>query len=421
MFSPWHRHRAALGALVAAVSLLLSTAPATGAPGAEQSLVTAKPQPVIFAGSNWSGTVEVIDPNRRYQPIGTINVVPDLQERMAEIYTDPERLAYFLAIRMLPGEGHDQLVDDMYSSPDGKILVASRPSLADVVGIEIVTGKILWRFEVAGHRSDHMGLSPDGRRVAVSASTGNVVHILDVVTGRELGQFPSGDQPHENVYSADGKHIYHASIGTVFTPADQPALDATKGKRYFQVVDAETLAVLERVDLRPRLDEAGYAHLSSAIRPMAHTADGRLFYFQLSFFHGFVEYDLLADRIRRVATLPNLIPDTPREEYVNDSAHHGIALNGAGTKLCVAGTMSDYVAIVSRSTFSHKIVRRPEEGKPYWATTSKDGKYCFVSWSGTDEISVISYDKEAEVARIGVGDHPQRIREGFVPAGWTTL
>ena len=41
-----------------------------------------------------------------------------------------------------------------------------------------------------------------------------------------------------------------------------------------------------------------------------------------------------------------------------------------------------------------------------------------VHWSGLDQISAISYKTAEEVARVDVGDHPQRMRTGVVPAGW---
>jgi hypothetical protein len=106
----------------------------------------------------------------------------------------------------------------------------------------------------------------------------------------------------------------------------------------------------------------------------------------------------------------------PREQYLLDSAHHGIALSGDGKRLCVAGTMSNYAAIVSRKTFRYTLIKAGE--KPYWSTTSANGRRCFVSWSGTDSISVISYRKRKEVAHVQVGDHPQRIRMGVVRESW---
>jgi YVTN family beta-propeller protein len=371
---------------------------------------------VVFVGNNWDGTADVIDPHQNYRRVTRINIVPDLQERLLEIYTNPVRLAYFLAIREAVGEGHDQYVDDMYSTHDGRLLIVSRPSLADVVAIDLNTRQIVWRFVVDGQRSDHMAMSPDGKHVAVSASTGKVVHILDTATGREVGRFPSGDSPHENNYSADGNRIYHASIGLVYTPADQPEFDSTKGERWFEIVDANTNQVLERIDMGQKLEEAGYPNMSSAVRPMALSPDESVVYFQVSFFHGFVEYNFNQDRVTRVAHLPNEVPEMPREQYLLDSAHHGIAMNSAGTKLCVAGTMSDYAAMVSRKTFAYKLLHLGE--KPYWSTTSRDGRNCYVSWSGSDRISVISYDKQKEIARVPVGDHPQRIRTGNVRTDW---
>jgi len=53
--------------------------------------------------------------------------------------------------------------------------------------------------------------------------------------------------------------------------------------------------------------------------------------------------------------------------------------------------------------------------KPYWAAASPDGKYCFQSTSDSDDISVVSFDQPGEVARIPVGDHPQRVRAYNLP------
>jgi DNA-binding beta-propeller fold protein YncE len=387
-----------------------AAAGSTGAGGLRQ---------VLFVGNNWDGTVDVVTPDPPLRRLARINVIPDRRKRMQEIYTHPDRLAYFLAIRQLVGEGHDQFVDDMYTSDDGRLLVVSRPSFADVVAIRVRTGEIAWRFKVGGYRSDHMAISPDGERVAVSASTANVVHVLDIRTGEEVGRFPSGDSPHENVYSADGERIFHASIGRVYTPLDQPAFDSTKGERYFQVVDADTHEVLWRTDMGKELDRAGYPDMSAAVRPMTFSPNERFVYFQVSFFHGFVEYDLRQHRVRRVVNLPvaQHTQDTPREQYLLDSAHHGIAMNDAGTRICVAGTMSDYATVVSRRTMRHQGLVYGGR-KPYWATQSGSGRHCFVSWSGSDRISAISYATGRQVDRVRVGDHPQRMRLGQVPTRW---
>ena len=366
-----------------------------------------------MVGNNWEGTADVVDP-RTFERLIRLNIIPDYDERVAEIMADPPAAGYFTGISLLIGEGNNQYVDDAFTTHDGRLLIVSRPSFKDVVGINLATRRIAWRFQVDGYRSDHMAISPDGRVVVVSASTGNVVHALDTRTGKEVGRFPSGDSPHENNYSADGSRIFHASIGLVYTPADEPALDATKGERYFQVVDGRNLRVLKRVVMGEKLREAGYPNMSSAVRPMAIAPDERHFYLQISFFHGFVEYDLRRDKVLRVAHLPvsDEAKQLRREQYLLDSAHHGISMDPRGRKLCVAGTMSDYAAIVSRATFGHRIAGRGE--KPYWVTNSGDGRYCFISYSGDDRVGVISYAREREIASIPVGDHPQRMRIGVM-------
>jgi hypothetical protein len=401
---------AAVAGLVGLVGTVVGVDPA-GATG--QQRPDGDVRRVVLVGNNWDGTADLLAPGT-LRRLGRINMIPDQDARMAEIAANPERLAFYLAIREAIGEGHDQLVDDLYTSGDGRLLIASRPSYADVVAINLRTGRLVWRFAVAGNRSDHMALSPDGRRLVVSASTGNLVHVLRVRDGRELGRFPSGGSPHENVFIDGGRKILHASIGTVYTPLDQPAADPAKGERVLQVVDARTLEVLRRYDLRRLLDERGLEDFSTAVRPMTLSPDERTIYFQVSFFHGYLEMDRRTGRIQRVKRLPNLVPETPREQYLLDSAHHGIAMNHRGTRLCVAGTMSDYATVVDRASGERGPLLTKPDGKPYWVTPSWDGRQCYISWSGTDEIAAISYRTRRVVDEQRVGDHPQRIRNGFL-------
>jgi hypothetical protein len=400
--------------LVTAVAALLvvSVASPAHAAGGRGAPVPDDVRRAVFVGNNWDGTADILAPGS-FERLGRINVIPDYDERMQEIATNPDRLAYFLAIREAIGEGNDQFVDDMYSSNDGTLLVVSRPSFADVVAISLATKEIVWRFPVAGYRSDHMAMSPDGMRVVVSASTANVVHVLRVADGTEVGQFPSGGSPHESVFIDGGRRILHASIGMVYSPLDDPVADPTKQERVLEIVDARTLKIVRRYDLRKALDDRGMDKVSTAVRPMTLSPDEKKFYFQLSFFHGFVELDRKSGKITRVKHLPNLVKDTPREQYLLDSAHHGIAMNPRGTKICVAGTMSDYATVVDARTFERgKLITGGL--KPYWVTPSWNGSSCYISWSGSDKISKISYRTGRITRSVHVGDHPQRVRNGFV-------
>ncbi|WP_344164202.1 YncE family protein [Kribbella yunnanensis] len=405
--SRWHRPP-----LIGLVLAGLAAGSLTTAASAD----TAALRPVMFVGNNWEGTADVLQPAGGFAKIGRVNMVPDKAERLTEIYLNPIKLGFFLGIRNGPGEGHDQLVDDLYSSPDGTAIVASRPSFADVVSIDIATGAVKWRFPVSGFRADHMALSPDGRRVAVSASTSNTVHVLDAATGAELGSFPTGDKPHENVFTSDGK-IWNSAIGDVYTALDGPGWDWTKGDRKITVADATTYQVVKVIDMRDRLNAFGRSDLSDAVRPVAFTPNESKLYFQVSFFNGFLEYDVASDTITRQLELPkNPNTSEDRTTWVNDSRHHGLAMNPAGTKLCVAGTMDDYATIVDRAALTHGPL--VPAAKPYWSTISGDGQSCVISESGADQITAISFATGQKQLSIPVGDHPQRIRLGRAPTSW---
>ena len=449
--------RHALLAVLALVGALAGAGAAAVVPAAAATTQTAEEhRDVMWVGNNWAGTATIIDENSLEVLKTGVDLVPDKAQELRDIRLDPARLALFLLVRTLPGEGHDQFVDDMFATTDGKHLAVSRPSLGDVVWIDVAkatstggTGSITREQSIDGYRTDHMAMSPDGRRLLVSDSTERQVieysmvnETLDgqeIALGDRLRTFESGETPHESNYTADGQRIFHASIGKVYTPYDNPKApghDAIKGDRWFAIVNNDDFSISQRWQMGKELAEAGHPGMSAAVRPMALAPDERFIYFQVSYLHGIVEFDLEAEDINhagnyntgtqpepgtgavtRLIKLPKRTTLSP-ERYVNDSAHHGLAMDEAGTTLCAAGTMDDYVALVDRAsgtpTFFDEATTGHEYGKPYWSTEGLQNR-CWISLSENDAVAVIDFESKEEVAYLPVGDHPQRVRHGVVP------
>jgi len=173
----------------------------------------------------------------------------------------------------------------------------------------------------------------------------------------------------------------------------------------------------------------GHANLIDAIEGVIefknpdgkeYRLDEKTAYLQISFFHGYVVFDLERGVVTQVVNLPvsEYAQSLPKSQYVLNSAHHGLAIDAPGTQLCVAGTMDDYVALVNiANPADQKLFTLPHTGdRPYWATNAAGDAQCWVSIAGDDRVNVYDYAKRKQVGSIPVGDHPQRVRAGSVAA-----
>ena len=144
------RRAAAVTVAMLFVFSLSAAAPAVSASA------TPELRDVMVVGNNWDGTASIVDA-RSFEVLRKgIDLVPDKDEEIAAIHQDPERLAMYYLVRDGPGEGNDQRVDDMFTTRDGKLLAVSRPSLADVVWIDIEKA-------LAGCAGLRRGRAADGR------------------------------------------------------------------------------------------------------------------------------------------------------------------------------------------------------------------------------------------------------------------
>ena len=248
--------------------------------------------------------------------------------------------------------------------------------------------------------------------------------VIDVIDTRAAGS-SAASRPATSPTRATSRGTARRSSTRASAPSTRPPTTRRrtprKGERVFEVIDARTLKVLKTIDMGQKLADA---------RPPGHErrrpADGdgarrALRLLPVSFFLTASSSTTSARRSRRASRYLPLAgrrsgPAAPGQ-YLLDSAHHGLAINRAGTKLCVGRHDVGLRGDRGPRTLVAAAARPASAACPTGRRRARDGRYCFVSVAGDDRVSVISFRTAREVARIRVGDHPQRMRTGTVRAG----
>jgi DNA-binding beta-propeller fold protein YncE len=393
-----------------AVTALVIVQPLAGFIPRSATASPTPPRAVLAVGNSYDGTVTLIDAHTLKRLGAPLNVITD-----GNTPRDPTQAAAYPAI--IASRGEVNYTQDIAVSPGGGALYVSRGYLGDVAAFSLRTRALLWRLEVPGLRADHLVISPDGRRLFVTALPGTRVWAIDIRAHRFIGSYQAGDFPHVLEFSPDGRRLYSGSLGDQLAPYGQD-----RGIHQLTVADPQTLRVL-------RSDR-----FNAGVRPFAFAPGGRLLVLQLSYFNGFKVVDLRTGKVVRTVNLPKRGPGRTLapQNYPNSAAHHGIAISG--DTVCDAGTISNYAALVSlRTGHIHKITMVGQA--PGEALTGPEGNVCFLTNRGPtalhraritngtgDSASAIDYETGREVARINVGTHPQceilaRIPDAVLRAG----
>ena len=359
---------------------------------------SAQARPVALVGNFKDGTVTFVD-EATWKPLGTLDVTPD-----GKTPQDPQQAAAYPALVQSKGVNY---VQGLALSPDGRTLYVSRGYLGDVAAFDLASRRMLWRLQISGVRADHVALSPDGRRLFVSALTANKVQVIDTATHAFVGEFPTGDWAHVLELTPDGRSIVNGSLGNQLLPSGAPT------NMQLTFADPRTLQVQRSFSF-----DAG-------VRPFAFSPDGGVAYVQFSYFNGFKAIDTRTGAVMKSVDLPVAGPAVgePPSSYPNQAAHHGIVLSGDGRTICDAATVSDYVALVDRSSLRPTAMIAVGD-QPADAATSSDGSDCLVTnrgpGAGGSSVSVISYARRREIARVPAGRGAQEIATGKVPDGVLT-
>lgn len=339
---------------------------------------------VAFVANAEAGTVTLVEVASR-SIIGVLDINPVRAERK--------------------GPGATNYAQDTDVSPDGRTIYVSRGYLGDVAAFDLSRAKMLWQRPLNTGRADHMTIAADGRSLFVSALMDHRVYKLSASTGEINGHVVTGVYPHDVKVSKDGQRLYNSSLGPLGgLPRSAGAAPLTeKPGDPFQltIADVETLEVRDRIKL------------DNAFRPWQFSPDEKLIYAQLSNQHAVVTYDLASRKVIRRLELP-VKPGVTSADWDFEAPHHGLALTDDGETLCLAARASDYAALVNSKDLT-LIAAIPAGDAPGWSEVAEEGRICLIANTRSDDLSIISIAKRAEVARLSMGNGPKHITVAHIP------
>jgi YVTN family beta-propeller protein len=290
--------------------------------------------------------------------------------------------------------------------------------------------------------------SPDGSRLYIPYRGANELLIMDRKSEKILKKVPLSGWPNEAQTTRDGKLILVCIRNTAATVEDRGALD---------VIDAKSMEKIKSIPVERGLHDIAVTadgKYAAAGAPGGHflvvfdlqkmeiawrvqynfpvnpiviennpDGSGRRIYVQLGPTNGFSVVDF-AQR-KEVAMIK--VPDEPKSYTANgcEAISHGIGITPDQKTLWVNSRTSNSVYAYSLpdiKLLGHVALpdqpiagKSPRSGSPAWVTFTPDSKTVYVSSCGIKTVTAVDVNSLKEVARIPVGEMPDRISTLSLP------
>jgi YVTN family beta-propeller protein len=248
--------------------------------------------------------------------------------------------------------------------------------VGELVWIDPKTDKVTRRMNI-GPAPNQLAVTPDGKFAYVPCSDG-YYEAIDLEKAKIVERIFTGGRPHNTLCSPDGKRMYLAPMGA---------------PKKVTIVDVATHKPI------------GEVPFSNVVRPIALTKDeGRLFA-EVDGLVGVEQADLKSRKM--VHRVPAELSDEHKKVA---SRSHGLGVRPDQKELWECDVEHHEMHVYDITGDAPKqIATIPMPGSVYWLTFSPDGKTCYVSVFGRNEMAAVDTATKKVGAVVAVGKGPKRL------------
>lgn len=218
--------------------------------------------------------------------------------------------------------------------------------------------------------------------IVALSKTDSTLAIIDAATMKVTAKIPTGANPHEVVFSSDGKTAFVANYGNGPAPGNS-----------LSVIDIATAKELRRVDLAPLMRPHGLQFIG-----------GKLYF--------------TAETNRAVARYD---PATNKVDWLmgtGQNASHMVVVSSDQKKIYTANIASDSVTVFDFQNVppaASRIVQIPVGKQPEAIDLSPDGKEIWLGLNQEGMVEIVDTTTAKSVAKIDTKGRPYRVK--FTPDG----